>query len=552
MRTVARALQFHCGVWSTLARLARNSAAAPRRRALLVQIDGLSSARLQRALGRGEMPHLKRLLAERRLALSAVTAGSPPSTPVFQAGLLYGAGDVPGFGWYDRALGRVVRMDLPEDVLAVEKTLGHGPPLLRGGVSYGTIFPGGAAENFINVVWSVHGGAIRRARNLWDGLLSAFGGGAIAARVSSRFLLELGVGLLDFVRWCRRVGSTRFEWRFLYMRLFVAVVARELSTHGALVDVLRGVPIVYLDYLGYDEYAHRRGPDSELALFNLRGIDEAVGKLARAAASVPELGYDLFVFSDHGQTATTPFQRIMGRDLHQFVLEHAARTPVETLESGLVRALVELKESRLLLRSLWRPLRLPARAYFWWLARRLEARLDGGTRRPLDGIEVVTGGSIAHLYFGRRRLRIDTILRRWPHLVAALGRCPAVGVVLARGARGPELFYRGRRYRLDDRRRVAALPPFRALGYEVLRRHLEAAARGERSGDLVLYGAFAAAGSVSFDFEFGSHGGIGPEELDQFVLHPPSVKWRVPHLLAARDLYRFFRARYGEPPSGSR
>jgi len=211
-----------------------------------------------------------------------------------------------------------------------------------------------------------------------------------------------------------------------------------------------------------------------------------------------------------------------------------------------IRALVELKESRLLLRSLWRPLRLPARVYFWWLGRRLEARLDGPARRPLDGIEVVTGGSIAHLYFGRHRLHLDAILRRWPRLVAALSRCPAVGVVLARGAGGPELYYRGRRYRLADRRRVSSLPPFRALGYPVLARQLEAAARGERSGDLVLYGAFAEAGSVSFDFEFGSHGGIGPEELDQFVLRPPEVKWRPPRLLAARDLYRFFRARYGD------
>jgi len=39
---------------------------------------------------------------------------------VFTAGLLYGArGGVPGFGWYDRKLGRQVRMDLAEDVSAL-------------------------------------------------------------------------------------------------------------------------------------------------------------------------------------------------------------------------------------------------------------------------------------------------------------------------------------------------------------------------------------------------------------------------------------------------
>ena len=176
--------------------------------------------------------------------------------------------------------------------------------------------------------------------------------------MTSRFLLELGVGLYDFQRWCRRIHSTRFEWRFLYMRLFVAVVAREMSTHGAILDILRGVPVIYLDYLGYDEYAHRRGPDSELALYNLHGIDEAIGKIVRAARAVPEYGYDLYVFSDHGQVATTPFERVTGRDLHAFVLAHAARTAVRRpVENTAIQELVQLKASEFLLRSLWRPVR---------------------------------------------------------------------------------------------------------------------------------------------------------------------------------------------------
>ena len=68
------------------------------------------------------------------------------------------------------------------------------------------------------------------------------GGRGIAGRMASRFLLELGVGLWDFQRWCRRIRSTRFEWRFLYMRLFVSVVMRDISTQAAIVDILRGVP----------------------------------------------------------------------------------------------------------------------------------------------------------------------------------------------------------------------------------------------------------------------------------------------------------------------
>jgi hypothetical protein len=542
----------------TLGRLARRGSASQpprpsRRRVVLLQIDGLSSHRLRQALGRGDMPNLKRMLDRGQLRLREVTAATPPSTPVFQAGLLYGGhGDVPGFGWYDRDLGRIVRMDLPEDVVAVEETLvpWDDRPLLEGGVSYGTIWPGGADEGFFNVVWFVHGTAERarsRLRNFYDNLVSTWGGLQIGGRVASRFLLETAVGVHDFVRWCRHIGTTRFEWRFLYMRLFVAVVAREMSTHGAIVDILRGVPVIYVDYLGYDEYAHRRGPDSELALYNLKGIDEGVGKIARAAAAVPDYRYDLYVFSDHGQVSTTPFERVMGQDLHSFVLSYAAETAVrQPIDHSVIQELVELRSAEFFVRTLWRPLRLPARAYTWWLRQRASQRIDDRDRLPLDAIEVVTGGSIAHLYFGRRREKrsVDEIARRWPALWDALLACPAIGLIVGIGPDGPAVFHRGKSYRLDDVAGLEAIEPGRHLGHSLLARHLAEAANGRRSGDLVLYGAFAEAGSIAFDFEFGSHGGIGPEELDQFVAHPAAVDWPFVGATTAEEFHDFFRDHY--------
>jgi hypothetical protein len=554
-----------CEGLRALGQLARRGAASrpvepARRRLVLLQIDGLSASRLREALARGNMPHLKRALDERRFCLRTIYAASAPSTPVFQAGLLYGVrGDLPGFGWFDRQLGRTVRMDLADDVVALEGALhqaAQAPSLLDGGVSYGTIWPGGADEAFFNIVLFVHGvarahaaaGGVRaRARNIYDRLVSLVGVAAITGRVASRFVLEMAVGAWDFARWCRRIRSTRFEWRFLYMRLFVSVVMREMAAEGTLLDVLRGVPIVYVDFLGYDEYAHRRGPDAELALYNLRGIDAAIGKIVRATEAVPEYGYDVYVFSDHGQSATTPFERVVGRDLHAFVLEHAAQTAVgPPVESQVVTKLVELRSAEFFVRTLWRPVRPFARLYVEWLRRRLARRLDDQARAPLDAIEVVTGGSIAQLYFGRQpgKLTVEQIARRWPALLEALIRSPAIGLMVGCAAAGPVVFHRGERCSLDDRARLGELEPFRRVGRELLRRHLIDAARGERSGDLVLYGAFAEAGSVSFDFEFGSHGGVGPEELEQFVLFPAAVDFPLDGAVAAEEFYRFFRAIY--------
>jgi hypothetical protein len=552
----------------TLVHLARRGASSSpveplRRRVVLLQIDGLSSRRLRQALARGEMPHLARLLASGEARLRPLRAATAPSTPVFQAGLLYGEhAEVPGFGWFDRKLGRTVRMDLSEDVLAVERTisrLARHPPLLRGGVSYGTIWPAGATQAFFNVVAPVVGtiafgrlsgldGAPRRGDNAWDRLLSIAAGFQIAGRLAARFLLECGVALWDFQRWCRRIRTTRFEWRFLYMRLVVAVIMRDVATQGAVVDVLRGVPIIYIDYLGYDEYAHRRGPDSEMALYNLRGIDAAIGRVHKAVRAVPEYGYDVFVLSDHGQAAVVPFERVVGRDLHRFVLEHAYGVDAERghVEASDIRELVSVRETGLWIRTLWRPLRPPLELYVGWLKRRLLKRLARAERlAALSGIEVVTGGSIAHLYFSALTTpTVEEIAARWPQLIDALAGSDAVGLLVGRSRAGVVVFHRGRRYRLDDRAALERLEPFRALGYELLRGHLEAAALGRRSGDLVLYGAFARAGEVTFDFEFGSHGGVGVDELDQFVVYPSRVRFPFEGAVTPEQLYRYFRGRY--------
>jgi len=369
--------------------------------------------------------------------------------------------------------------------------------------------------------------------------------------VAARFALELGVGLWDFQRWCRRIRSTRFEWRFLYMRLFVSVIMRDVSTQAAMVDILRGVPRIFIDFLGYDEYAHRRGPDAELALYNLQGIDGAIAKIFRAVRAVPEYNYDIFVFSDHGQIATTPFERVVGRELGEFVLEHARATVGGSLRSHDVQQLVSLRATEFWTRTLPKGLRGPARIYVEWLRRRLRRRVDERAWKPIDAIEVVTGGSIAHIYCDRgapSRLTLEQIDARYPELIAALEVCPAVGLMVARGADGPIVMYRGRRYRLGERRLLEQLEPFRRLGYELLATHLMHAAEGARYGDLVLYGAFATAGDIAFDFEFGSHGGIGADELDQFVLHPAHVELPAEFhdggAVAAESFYRFFSASY--------
>lgn len=520
--------------------------APSQRRLVILQIDGLSSARLEHALARGEMPYLARRIASGGLRLRRLRAATPPSTPVFQAGLLYGhRAGVPGFAWFDRALGRVVRMDLADDVLAVERDLLRAgePPLLDGGVSYGTIWPGGARDAFFNVLrWSRRDTIPRVSlrRDLHDLAASLATGAAISVKVAARLWLELAVGAWDLAQFFRRENTTKFEWRFLYMRLFVSVILRDIATHGAVLDVLRGVPVVYSDYVGYDEYAHRRGPYSKMALLKLWELDRALGRIIAAVNAVPELGYELYLFSDHGQAATRPAEQILGESLAEHLLgdePNGSQTSVAVAQARRLRAMAKVLPG---------PLGTAALA----LARRAASALDAAQPASLraDGpLLVVPAGDIGHVYstVEPEPLREPALRARHPGLLERCARCPAVGVALVRGEHGPLALRGDQRLELD--RASDALALSHALGHPLAAVYARDLLSLRSAGDVVLLGTGAPGGqTVAFPWEFGSHGGLAPDQLETFMVHPASLGAEAfGHVVRPRDLHGFFWERSG-------
>ena len=60
------------------------------RRFLIVQIDGLSRAVLERGLASGRMPFVKRMLRHHGYHMEPMSVGLPTSTPAFQMAAIYG------------------------------------------------------------------------------------------------------------------------------------------------------------------------------------------------------------------------------------------------------------------------------------------------------------------------------------------------------------------------------------------------------------------------------------------------------------------------------
>jgi hypothetical protein len=515
-RTAARTadaarLAMH-GLLRPLAGRGRFAPAGRCRRLVLVQVDGVSRARLERALAAGWMPALAARLASGRHVLAGSRSGAPASTPAFQAGLFYGvAPSVPGFVWFDRETRREMRMDRPEDAARVERRLAaRAPGLLRGGAAYFSIFSGGASAPHFCLSGLAGDLALdRHARRLgaWDAVASTLAHSVTAARTVVRLAHDVGHGVVDGLRWSLALGRATHEPRFLAHRVLVGAFLRELAVQGILVDLSRGVPVVFVDFLGFDETAHRRGPGSRAALRCLSAVDEALAAIFAAADAVPELAYEVHVFSDHGHVRTRPFESLEGSPLPDFVAraEHGKALP--PLPFGGV-----------------------GRGVLWGRS---------GAKRA-DGVAVAEAGDLAHVYFldDPGPLPLEALRARHGRVLDALSRSPAVGLLAARGgARGFALVH-GRALDLADPRQIARLPhPEPALAGA----YLSDLVSLPDSGDLVVQGWRGdGQDSVAYAWEFGSHGGVAPEDLDSFVAHPAASPPPGPGALGPAGLHAWY------------
>ncbi len=325
MESVVLRVQGMVDRWSRWMRLAPPLGETSRRRFLIIQIDGLSRTLLDRALAGGSLRGLRGLLAY-------LSVGLPSSTPAFQAAIMYGGRpDIPGFHFYDKRAGRELHFPARGVADLVERRHADGRVgILEGGSCYGCVFTGGAVDS----LWTFArlGRLARAGRGVRRAALSAL----LLAWVA---LKCVGLTLVTLARFTGRAilalaaGRVELRWSIEAMLLDVGVSiwARELFTLLVSADLYRGVPAIYVNFIDYDVFAHAYGPADRLAFRALRRVDRSILQLARIVRRLPELGYDLYVLSDHGQVATRPFGAVTGGASLEQVVRAALDAPAPAL-----------------------------------------------------------------------------------------------------------------------------------------------------------------------------------------------------------------------------
>jgi hypothetical protein len=354
---------------------------------------------------------------------------------------------------------------------------------------------------------------------------------------------------------------------------------------AAILDIYRGIGPIYLNHVSYDEHAHHRGPSSKFALWSLKGIDNAIRRIDRAIENARAVGireYDLYIWSDHGQVNTVPFQELAHEEP-----EHVFGSLFESCmdKSPAAASLREMVRKRRFQRLRFRRFRrgryAPARIRFnaergahiadmfprpirWmynWLlspAQKAAAQHErhvSGAERPR--ITFVSTGPVANLYLNevKEPMTAEMWLSFCPEFFKAIAAHEGVGFALVRTDADSALIGHGGVWCAigDD---AALLRHAPALAEMVRERASDLIrwANMESAGDVLLFG-YRGQGlpSISYSYEWGGHSGPSREETSPFLVVPRDCEtsWReltmpAPHReLRLADLHARLQAAYG-------
>jgi len=550
---------YHRRKYILIARLAGRGGAhddLSKRGLLLIQIDALPYETLCSAMERGYLPFLRRELLRGNFHLRKWYSGIPSNTPSVQAALLYGNNDgIPGFRWYERDQDLHINFKNPLNVGVVENRLNTlYPGLLEGGSSYSNMFSGGASTSVATLGTFASVNIARRLRGLQIFML-VLTNFLTVLRTAYYTIKEFLIELNDWFYALRHGLIQRGEYLFPLYRILMNVWVREVITIGVLTDIARGTPSIYASYLAYDELAHQRGPLSKSALASLKTIDHRIRKIVRLARRRILREYDIFVFSDHGITASMPFFYLYGQTLDKYVAELVddnvmAYQHEHTGESQVTYARILALRLEAYERELMHGARAIVKAFRRMLVRRIERDQEmRNQQRTEDDVIVAVSGPLAHIYLpGGERLDEARVTERYPRLIDGLVSHKGISVVITR--RGDTVAIRSSEGSaiIDTHGFAIAsegdpLPGIepKQPAFRDIRRLLDM----HNAGDVVVLGTNTGRYTVNLEEQMGAHGGLGGLQNSAFLMYqpdavPPGVM--VDNIDSSRKLHQVFKA----------
>jgi uncharacterized membrane protein YvlD (DUF360 family) len=515
---------------------------------IVIQIDGLAAPILRNAIRVGLVPRMASWVRSGRYRLAEWDCPPPSQTSASQAGILHGNNDdIPAFRWFEKENGRLLVSNHPGDAVEIERRHSDGNGLLHaGGTSVGNLFSGDAPRSLFTMsrMTGPTGAADVDAFSLYFVDPAAF------IRTIVLTISEVVKELIEARRQRRLDVQPRVHrgFTFAVLRAVSNVVLRDLNMTFLVESIARGVPIMYADFVDYDELAHHAGPERLETLRALAGVDRVLASLEQAMEDASRR-YRIVVLSDHGQTQGATFLQRYGTSLEDLVRGLMGGDATMVAATG--RAESFGPTNALLTELTQRPGvtgRIAGRAF---RGRTRDGVVDlgpeemtttgGDEDRSLPELVVCASGNLANLYFNARegRLSLEEIEVLYPGLVAALVAHPGIGLVMARTEEGGSVVLgAGGVHHLADGR-VDGDDPLAPFGPRTAE-HLRRLDDFPHVGDLLLNSSYYPDVDEVAAFEelVGSHGGMGGPQTRPFVMYPSELSDPAAEIVGAPALHR--------------
>jgi uncharacterized membrane protein YvlD (DUF360 family) len=536
------------------------------RNLLMVEIDGLSYYHLKAALDRGYLPTMREMIKEEGYVLSKVDCGIPSQTSACQAGIMFGDNDdIPAFRWYDKTEGKLIVSSSDAGELNARYALGKG--LMRGGTSVSNMLNGDAAKSLMtasNLREAEEEEAKRRADDVYLLMLDPSFLISVIARYLGMVIIEIWEGWQQR-RKDIRPRLNRLAHFYPFVRAATSIFLREFGAAFTTLDLVRGSPSIYVTWPGFDEVAHHSGPYTSDAFDELDRYDKILRHYRRTLKEDAPVYYDMFVLSDHGQSFGPTFLQRYGISLKDFIEVNlpegttvSASIGGDTGAMGLEQASAELANaqkygsggSRTSARLVKEGQQLADRA-----SAEDKARIAAASTQA--DVTAYGSGNLAQVYFNLfdRKITLTELRAAYPGMVEALINHEGIGLVcgylddgtpIAIGKDGSRNLHTGEVEGLDP---LLMYAPEEGPGASTVEKRAWQVRRVmdfPHAGDLMVISTVYEDGTVAALEELiGNHGGLGGEQTDAFIFHPPDLI--VPETRNSVDVFHILNEHRGKP-----
>ena len=283
---------------------------------VILQIDGLAEPILRDALRTGYMPFLNDWLSEGTHRLGKYEALAPSMTSAGQVGILHGVQPgIPAFRWWEKDRNYLMVSNHPDDAFEIERRASNERDLLKdGGASISNLVSGGATRAIATNSQLAKDGQGLQMKSFSMFLYNPY-------NLTRGIVQFVSAGIVEYFQ-ARRQRVRDVKPRisrgmpFPFLKASTTTIMRDMVVDLIIGEMGRGTPVIYADYLGYDEVAHHAGPERPETMQQLDRVDRMMRSLSRAAEDAPR-PYHFILLSDHGQTQGAPFEDRYGIGLEE-------------------------------------------------------------------------------------------------------------------------------------------------------------------------------------------------------------------------------------------